>query len=94
MKKQTNIKIRVGSVVKSKVGELDNITREEKIRRMKKEVVGCVKSVVGKKTLLFQFEDSHKKENISSLLFFKVHKMRLRWMSQYYTSPKKNKANC
>ena len=55
IKKQTKTKIRVGSVVKSKVGELENITREGRSRRMRKEVVGCVQSVVGKKKLPVQF---------------------------------------
>ena len=44
----------VGYVVKAKVGELEKITRKGRTRRMKKEVVGCVQSVVGKnKFLLF-----------------------------------------
>ena len=34
--KQTNMKIGVRSVVKAKVGELDNITREGRIRRINK----------------------------------------------------------
>ena len=33
MKKQTNMKIGVGYVVKAEVGELENITREGRIRR-------------------------------------------------------------
>ena len=37
MTKQTKTKIGVGFVVKAKVGELENITREERIRRMRKE---------------------------------------------------------
>ena len=55
MKKHTKKKIGVGSVVKSKVGESDNITREGRSRRISKEVVGCVHIVVGKKKLLVQF---------------------------------------
>ena len=70
MKNQTNTKIGVGSVVKSKVGELENIKREERIRRMSKEVVGCVHSVVGKKKFLIQFEYGQKKETSSSSLVF------------------------
>ena len=58
----------MGSVVKAKVGELENTTREGRIRRMRKESVGCVQSVVGKKKLLSQFEDVHKKGISSPLL--------------------------
>ena len=36
MKKQAKTKIRVGSVVKANVGELEKITREGKSRRMRK----------------------------------------------------------
>ena len=68
MKKQTKTKIGVGSVVKSKVGELEKITREVRIRRMRKEVVGCVQSVVGKKKFLVKFKYDHKKQISSSSL--------------------------
>ena len=54
---QNKTKIGVEYVVKSKVGELENITREERTRRMMNEVVGCVQAVVGKKKFLVQFED-------------------------------------
>ena len=50
--KQTKTKIRVGSVVQAKVGELENIKMEGRIRIMRKEVVGCVHRVVGKNKLL------------------------------------------
>ena len=66
IKKQTKTKIGLGSVVKAKVGELENITREGRSRRMRKDVVGCVQSVVGRKNLLFLFEDGQKKEISSS----------------------------
>ena len=62
MTKQTKTKIGVGCVVKSKVGELENITKEGRIRRMRKEVVGCVQSVVEKKKFLVQFEDGQKRD--------------------------------
>ena len=55
MKKKTKTKIRVGSVVKAKIGELENIARERRSRRTRKEVVGYVQSVVGKKNFLVQF---------------------------------------
>ena len=72
MKKKTNTKIGVGSVVKANVGELDNITREGRIRRMRKEVVGCFQTVVGKKRLLVLFEDGQKKEISYSLLVYLI----------------------
>ena len=62
MTKQTKTKIVVGSVVKAKVGELEKITRKGRIRRMRKEVVGCVHSVVGKNKFLVLFEYGQKKE--------------------------------
>ena len=65
-KKQTKTKIVVGSVVKTKVGELESITREGITRMTRKDVVECVPSVVGKKKFLVQFEDGHKKKIISS----------------------------
>ena len=70
MTKQTKTKIGVGSVVKAKVGELEKITREGRSRRMRKEVVGCVQSVVGKKNFLYQFEYGKKKEISYSLHVF------------------------
>ena len=70
MKKQTKTKIGVGSFVNAKVGYLENITREGIIKRIMKEVVGCVQSVVGKKKSLIQFKDGQKKEISSSLLVF------------------------
>ena len=70
MKKQNKTKIGVGSVVKAKVGESEKIKREGRSRRMRKYVVGCVQSVVGKKKLLVQFKDGHKKGISSSSLVF------------------------
>ena len=62
MTKQINTKIMVGSVVKAKVGELEKITRKGRSRRTRKEVVGCVQSVVGNNKFLVLFEDGQKKE--------------------------------
>ena len=70
MKKQNETKIEGGSVEKAKVGELDNIAREERIRRMSKEVVGCVQAVFCKNNFLVEFEDVKNKEISSSLLVF------------------------
>ena len=60
----------MGYFVTSKVGELDKITREGKIRSMRKEVVGCVHIVLGKKKLLVQFEDGQMKYISYYLLVF------------------------
>ena len=58
-KKLIKKKIRVGSVVK--VGEVEYNTREETTRWMRKEVVGFVKAVVGKKKFVVQFEGGQKR---------------------------------
>ena len=68
--KQTKTKIGVGSVVKSKVRELEKITREGRRRRMRKEFVVCFHSVVGKKKFLVLFEDGQKKDIGYSLLVY------------------------
>ena len=69
-KKQTKKKIWVGFVVKEEVGELENITREGRIRSMSKSVVGFVHGVVGKKKFPVQLKYGHKKEISSYLLVF------------------------
>ena len=70
MKKHTKTKIRVGSVVKAKVGELEKITSEGRIRRIRKKVVGCLWSVVRKKIFLLQIKDGKKKDIMYSSLVF------------------------
>ena len=74
IKKHKNMKIGVGYIVKAKVGELENITREERIRRTRKEVVVCVQDVAGNKKFLVQFEYFQKKEIIYSSLVFLISK--------------------
>ena len=54
-KKQIKPKIGVGSLVKEKFIKMEENTREVIIRRTRKEVVGCVQAVVGKKNFLVQF---------------------------------------
>ena len=61
MRKQNKTKIGVGSIVKAKVGELEEITREGRSRRMRKYVVGFFQAFVGKKDSLVQFEYGQKK---------------------------------
>ena len=56
----------MGYVVKAEVGELEDNTREVRIRRMMKEVVEFFQAVVGNNILLVQFEDGQKKQIISS----------------------------
>ena len=46
MKNQTKTKLGVGYVVKAKVGELEEITMDERSRRMRKDLVGGVQSVM------------------------------------------------
>ena len=89
MKKQNKMKTGVGSVVKAKVGEFENITRERRSRRMRKEVVGCFQDVVGKKNFLVQFEDGQKKEISASLLVFLSPKEEVDMDEPLYHSPKK-----
>ena len=48
-KNQIKTKIRVGSVVKANFGDLEKIKREGRISRMRKEVVGYVHAMMGKK---------------------------------------------
>ena len=56
MKKHNNTKIGVGSIVRSKVGEFEEITRELISRRIRKEMVGCVYAVTGKKKFILKFK--------------------------------------
>ena len=89
MTKQTKTKIGVGSFVKAKVGELDKITREGRSRRMRKEVVGCVQSVVGKNNLLVLFEYGHKKYIGSCLLVYLNEKDEVEMEESITFSPEK-----
>ena len=54
MNKHNNTTIGVGSVVKEKIGDLENITKEVRIRRTSKEMVGCFQDVGGKNKSLVQ----------------------------------------
>ena len=63
-------KIGVGSVVKAKVGEMEENTREGRIRRMRKELMGRVQAVVEKKKILVQFKNLQKKEMISCSIVY------------------------
>ena len=56
--------------MKARVGEMEEKTREVRIRRTSKDVVGYVKYVVGKKNLVVMFEDFQKKEMCDSSLLY------------------------
>ena len=74
MTNQTKTDIGVGSVVKAKVGELDNTTKEGRSRRMRKEVVGCVQIVVGKKKFRVLLKYGQKIEMGSCSLVYLIEK--------------------
>ena len=67
-KKRIKTKIGVGSVVKAKVGDMEENTREGRNSRIRKEVVGCVQDVVGNKKFLVQFGYGQNKDMGSFLL--------------------------
>ena len=74
MKKQNKTKIGVRSVVKEKVGYLENIKRWVRIRGKRKEVVVYVQTVTEKNKLLVQLKDGNKKDISYSLLMFLISK--------------------
>ena len=47
----------MGTVVKSKIGELEEEVRAGNLIRMRKELTGVVQGVLGKKMLLVRFKD-------------------------------------
>ena len=53
-----------------KVGELEKMTREGRNKSIRKEVIGCVHSVVGKKKFLVQSENGKNKKISSSSFVF------------------------
>ena len=73
MKNQNKTKITVGSVVKSKVGDLEKNTREVRISRTRKELLGGVQDVFGNKNLLVQLKYGQKKDiSYYSLVFLSL----------------------
>ena len=54
-KKRIKKNIGVGSIINSNVGEMEENTREGRIRTTRKEVVGCVQDVVEENNLSFKF---------------------------------------
>ena len=47
----------VGTVVKAKIGELEEEVRVDSARRMRKEFTGVVQDILGKRKLLVRFHD-------------------------------------
>ena len=72
VKKQNNTKIGVGSAVKAKVGESEKITREGINRRMRKEVVVCLQTVVGEKKSIVKLVMFRRKISSYSLVFLSL----------------------
>ena len=68
--KQRKTNIRVGSVVTSKVRYMEEKNREGRIRRTRKEVVGCSQAVMGKKKFLVKFKIGHMREMVSCSLSY------------------------
>ena len=60
----------LGSIVKAKVEEIEENTRDRIIKSTRKEVMGCVQAAMEKNILLVQFGDVQRKEMISILLVF------------------------
>ena len=88
MKNHINTEIGMGSVVKAKVVELEDIIMEGISSRMRGNVVDCVHSVVGK-TLLVQLEDEQKKEIDYDFLVFLISKEEVEIYEAFSHFPKK-----
>ena len=74
MKEKKRIKTRrgLGYVVKARVGDMEENTREGRSMSTRKEVLVCVQDVVRKKRFLVQFEDGQNKYMSFCLLVFNV----------------------
>ena len=92
MSKHTKTKIVLGSVVKAKVGELEMFTRKGRTSRMRKEVVGCVQSVVYKIKFLVLIEYGQKKEIGSCSLVYLNGKEEVDMKESITLSPKSKQA--
>ena len=94
--KRIKTKIGVGSVVKAKVGEMEDKIRGGIIRRMKKEVTGCVQAVAGKKIPQFNLNIIKRKILFVFRFCMYVQKRRyaLIWMNHYLIITKNNKVDC
>ena len=88
-KKRIKTKIGVGSVVKAKVGDMEENTSEGRSRSISKEVEGCFQDLVGKNILLFQFVDGKKKDMSSSSVVFLYSKEEVDMDEPLSNSPEK-----
>ena len=68
---------------------MEDNTREGIIRRTRKEVVGCVQDLVGKKRFSVQFLYRQKKETIAVSLVFLSSKEEIEMDDPQSNSPKK-----
>ena len=93
---QRKMKIRMGSDVTVKVRDMEEKNRQGRSRRTRKEVVGCVQDVVGKKKFLFQFVDGKMKYISSTFLECVCSKEEVGQEANKTISdlPKKKKVNC
>ena len=69
-KKQRKLKINVGTLLKEKVREVEDNTREVIIRRISREVVVCVQYALGKNNLPVKFEYGHKRYISASFISY------------------------
>ena len=51
----------MGTVVKSKIGDLEEEVRAVNLRRMRKDLTGVVQGVSGRRRFLVRFQDGCKK---------------------------------
>ena len=84
----------MGFIVKAMVGDMEENTREGRSKIIRKELVGCVQNVVGKKRFLVQFGDGQKKDMSFVSLVFLSTKEEVNMDNPLTKSPKKKKANC
>ena len=54
----------VGTVVKAKIGELEEEVRVGSARRTRKELTGVVQAISGKRRFLVRFHDGCEKESV------------------------------
>ena len=69
-KKWIKKKVGVGFAVEAKVREVEETTREGRIRRVRKEVVGCVQDVVGRNKFVVKFEYGYNIDTSASSLSY------------------------
>ena len=93
-KKRIKPKIGVGSLVKAKARKMEENTREGRSRRTRKDVVGCVHIVDGKKKFLALFEYGQKEEIGYCPLVYLSEKEEVDMEELISHLPEKKKAYC